>query len=81
MYIVKDKIGEVIVISDTLDYQSNGNPLIDNGMRAIAEILVGEIVESDELPEGWEKKDGHYYEKNNIFYQPEEATIEQEGDE
>ena len=60
MYIIKDKTGEAIAISDTLDYQENGNPLIDNGELAIAEILVGSIEETTILPEDWEYKNGRY---------------------
>lgn len=73
MYIIKDKTGEVIAISDTLDYQSNGNPLIDNGMRAIAEILVGNIEESETIPEGWEYVEGVY---NPIVEEPDQTLEE-----
>lgn len=53
MYIIKDKKDMIIAISDTLDYQSNGNPLINHGMLAIAESLVGNVEETNVLPEGW----------------------------
>ena len=53
MYIIKDTNGGIIAVSDALDYQENGNPLIDNGSRAIAFILVDSVEESDTMPEGW----------------------------
>lgn len=60
MHIIKDKVGRIIAISDTLTYQENGNPVIDNGMRAIAKFLVGSVEESDTIPEGWEYVEGVY---------------------
>lgn len=83
MYIIKDKTNEIIAISDTLDYQENGNPLIDNGARAIAEILVGSIEESDIIPEGWECSNGIYNqireEEDIISLEEKAAQLEQEN--
>ena len=46
MYLVLDKENNLILaISNTLSYQSNGNPLCDD--YAIAACLVGSIVEVD----------------------------------
>ena len=60
MFVIKGKINNIIAVSDTLDYQENGNPLVHDGTLAIAEILVGSIEESDVIPEGWEYVDGVY---------------------
>lgn len=50
MYIVLDKENNLILaISNTLSYQSNGNPLCDD--YAIAACLVGSIVEVDNIPD------------------------------
>lgn len=60
MYIIKDKTGYILTISDDLDYQENGYPLVHNGKLAIASYLVETIEESDTIPEGWEFVDGEY---------------------
>lgn len=51
-YVLTTDNDVLIHISDTLDYQSNGNPLVDNGNLAIAKPLVKEIfeVEDEEIP-------------------------------
>lgn len=63
MYIIKDKENSIIAISDDLDYQSNGYPLIHNGMLAIVSDIVSQIEESDILPEGWQ------YDGNGVYSQ------------
>lgn len=50
MYIVTDNENKIIAISETIGYQSNGNVLVDNGNLAIAQILVKEVIEVDEIP-------------------------------
>lgn len=52
MYVITDKAGVIIHISETIGYQENGNPLVDHGMMAIAEVLVGEVSEDIPVPEG-----------------------------
>lgn len=61
MYIIKDKEKNIIAISDDLDYQSNGYPLIHNGRLAIVAEIVGQIEESDTIPEGWR------YDGNGVY--------------
>lgn len=76
MYILKNDADEIIAISDTLAYQSNGNPLINEGKLAIASILVDSIQESDVIPEGWEKA-GKIYRRVIVHPTPDE--LRQEG--
>lgn len=61
MYILKDIDNKIIAISDDLDYQSNGNPLIHYGKTAIIKPLVNTIEESDTIPEGWR------YDGNGVY--------------
>lgn len=51
-YVLTNENNEVVAISETLDYQSNGNPLISNGALAIASYLVSHTYENVEIPEG-----------------------------
>ena len=60
MYIIKDKEGNIITLSDDLDYQENGNPLVHNGKLAIVSYIVDSIEETEEIPEGWEYINGEY---------------------
>ena len=50
-YLLLDAHDVVIHISDTIDYQSNGNPLVDNGTLAYAAVLVNQVIEADLVPE------------------------------
>lgn len=54
-YLIIDHKNVIFHISDTIDYQSNGNPLVDYGTLAIAKYLVKDVIEIDEtqvtLPE------------------------------
>ena len=52
MYVITDKQGVIIKMSPTIDYQENGNPLVDNGQLAIAEILVGAVSGDVDVPDG-----------------------------
>ena len=52
MFIVTDKEDVIIHISETKDYQENGNLLVDNGKLAIAAYLVNEVYEIDTIDEG-----------------------------
>ena len=51
MYILTDKDNIIIHISETLNYQENGNPLVDNDTLAIAKVLVENVYENVEVPE------------------------------
>lgn len=52
MFIVTDKEDVIIHISETKDYQENGNLLVDNGKLAIAAYLVNDVYEVDTIDEG-----------------------------
>lgn len=52
----------IIAISDTIGYQHNGNVVVDGGL-AIARPLVTSIIETDILPDCWEKVNGFYVRK------------------
>lgn len=52
MFIVTDKNNVIIHISETKDYQSNGNLLVDNGKLAIAAYLVNGVYEVETVDEG-----------------------------
>lgn len=49
-YIITDNNDVIIHMSDTIDYQQNGNPLVDNGTLAIAKILVKAVCEVQDVP-------------------------------
>ena len=51
MYVLTGEKDVVICISETLNYQDNGNPLVHNDTLAIAEILVKHTYEDVEIPE------------------------------
>lgn len=50
MYVVTDEKGVILAISETLSYQENGNPLVNDGKLAIAESIVGGVYENVEVP-------------------------------
>ena len=52
MYVITDKNGVIIHLSATMGHQTNGNLLVDNGTLAIAPLLVGQVSEDVEVPEG-----------------------------
>ena len=52
MYIVTDKAGVILHLSQTIGYQDNGNVLVDNGSTAIAAALVGGVSEDMDVPVG-----------------------------
>lgn len=75
MYIITDKNDVIIKISETIGYQSNGNPLVDNDTLAISSILVGAVSEDIEIPAGVGEythcyKDGEFSE-NPDYVAPE----------
>ena len=66
-YVLTGENDVVIHISDTLNYQSNGNVLVDNDTLAIAEYLVKNVYDNVEVPE--EIKPNEYcYTKEQGFY-------------
>lgn len=82
MYILTDKDNVIINISGTLDYQSNGNPLINEGKLAIAKILVNKIYEVKEIPNNvsearycYTEEKGFYKNENYREYYSEEERI------
>ena len=50
-YILVDENNIIVHISETLDYQSNGNYLVDNGKLAIVKQLVANVYEVENIPE------------------------------
>ena len=50
MYILTNKDDVVFHISETKNYQANGNVLVDNDTLAIPPILIKEIFEVEEIP-------------------------------
>ena len=82
MYILTDENNVIICISDTLEYQENGNPLVKNESYAIAENLVKHTYENVEVPEGIEEskycyttKKGFYKNEDYKEYYSEEQRI------
>ena len=70
MYIITDENDVIIHISKTLNYQENGNPLVDNDTRAIAKLLVKEIYKIETVPEKVEASK-YCYTKEQGFYKNE----------
>ena len=68
MYILTDNTNNIIYISETLSYQSNGNPLVDNGQLAIAKDLVAHTYEKDEVDPKYNSSKYCYTEEQG-FYQ------------
>lgn len=59
MYVITDKKNVAICVSETLEHQSNGNPLVHGGTLAIAKILVEhEYADVAHVPEDY--TDGKY---------------------
>lgn len=68
MYVLTDKSNNsIVVISETLDHQENGNPLVNNGTLAIG-FPVNEY-EVDSVPEGV-KPSTHCYNGTDFTYNP-----------
>lgn len=82
MFIITDKENVIIKISETKNYQENGNILVDNGNLAIAKILVNEIYEVESIQEGVEDtkycytpEKGFYRNENYVEYYTQEDRI------
>lgn len=70
MYIITDKDDTIISISKTVDYQENGNVLVDdekNGKYAIAKPIFKEVYEVEEVQAEIETNK-YCYTKNQEFY-------------
>lgn len=81
-YVLTNENNEIVAISETLDYQSNGNPLINNGALALASYLVSHTYENVEIPEGvceskycYTPEAGFYKNDNYVEYFSEEDRI------
>ena len=81
-YLIMGQGNEIIHISDTIGYQENGNPLVDNGTLAIAAILVDRVVEVETVPDGvvaskycYSDTDGFY--ENPNWVEPPKPLEEQ----
>ena len=69
-YVITGENDIIIHISDTLEYQSNGNPLVDNGQLAIAEYIVKEIYKVENVPEEVEESKYCYTDKQGFYKNP-----------
>lgn len=67
MFIVVDENDVVFHISESLDYQSNGNLLVDNGGLAIAKNIVKNVFEVEEVPSEIEVQKYCYTEENGFY--------------
>ncbi len=70
MFIVTDKDNVIIHISETKDYQSNGNLLVDNGKLAIAAYLVNGVYEVESVDEKVAPAKYCYTEKDGFYKNP-----------
>lgn len=81
-YIFVNENDEIFHISETKDYQENGNVLVDDGKLAIPPSLIKEIYELEEIPNGIEvakycytEEKGFYKNENYREYFSEEERI------
>ena len=51
MYLLLNNDTVIISISETLDYQPNGNAIVNNGALIIASVLFSEVCEVSTVPE------------------------------
>lgn len=82
MYIITNKDNIIFNISETKDYQENGNLLVNNGKLAIPQDLIGGIFEVASIPEEVEvekycytETDGFYKNENYKQYYSNEDRI------
>ena len=81
MYVITDHDDVIIFLSETIGYQSNGNPLVDGGTLAISHTLVDSVSDDIEIPDGvvpykYLYKDGAFTENPN--YVPPEPSAEEQ---
>lgn len=67
MYIITNKNDVITHISKTIDYQKNGNPLIDDNTLAIAKIDVKDVYEVTEVPNEIEEQRYCYTEEKGFY--------------
>lgn len=67
MYILTDYNNVIIAISETLEYQSNGYPLIKHGTLAIPTQYIKAISEVEEVPSEVKERKYCYTEKNGFY--------------
>lgn len=67
MYIITDKEDVIFNISETKDYQENGNVLVNNETLAIPQTLIKDICEVDEIPSEVEIAKYCYTEEKGFF--------------
>lgn len=83
MYIITDKDDVIFYITETKNYQENGNLLVDNDSLAIADYLVKGVYEIQEIPENVEvhkycyTEENGFYENENYVEPKKEVTIEE----
>ena len=80
MYIITDKDDKIMCISNTLNYQKNGNLLVQNDNYAIPPILVKKVYENVEVPEKVVEDKYCYTEEQGFYRNPnwkETFTTEQ----
>ena len=66
-YIFTNKNDEIFHISNTKDYQENGNVLVDNRSFAIPPALIKEIYEIEEIPQEVEVTKYCYTEEKGFY--------------
>lgn len=81
MYVITDKRNVAICVSESLDHQSNGNPLVHNGMLAIAAIIVGhEYSDVSDIPGDYTDQkylyDGTNWSENSDYFVPVDEKME-----
>lgn len=70
MYILTGNDNEIIKLSETLEYQDNGNPLVDNGTLAIAKYLVKGIFDVKKVPTEVKESEYCYTEEDGFYKNP-----------
>ena len=73
MFVITDHNDVIIKITDSVDFQDNGNALVDNGSLAIAKYLIKEIYEVSEVGENV-KESMWCYTDDQGFYKNEDYT-------
>lgn len=81
MFILTNKNNVVFHMSETKNYQSNGNVLVDNDTLAIPPVLIKDVFEVSEIPTGVEVQKYCYtaesgFYKNENYREPELSDTE-----
>lgn len=67
MFILVNENDVVFHLSESLDFQSNGNLLVDNGGLAIAKFLVKDVFEVEDVPSEIEVQKFCYTEDKGFY--------------